>query len=634
MKEKNQAFQKKIMFIYTKQITNILFLSLLIAMQAICIYSFFQVAQHGYWSSYSIQTYFFFFLSLIVLLLHFMVGVNSTFKKYFIVLTSFTGWIGALISYGYMSTGSLYIMPFIIYVSLLGKTRILFSYLALTLSMVIIFYFLQYYGYSGKVYLASGNPISLGVIIGEIIIAIAILYATVILSLWYMRLMINLVHHLIRKNKALKKVNQQQAHSVNHDFLTNCYSRQYLNIHLNYMVSQNKENGFILAMFDINHFKLINDHYGHATGDHVLKELSAIFMHFCKDINHQSFLARLGGDEFCLVTPQLTTPIFIEKFMVASEQLERNIREKLSINFDSIRCGIVEYPKNGNDVETLLLKSSIALAYCKKNNAHNSIYSAAIQKDYSHQTKLRNVCMKIIKEEAFSVYFQKQLNIQTHTCIGGEALIRIDKEVADITIPPNLFSDLCIRYAMVEDLNKIVIKKTLIPLLPHKPQAPVKISINIVLPRKKSLEHAKELVDLIHTFQFHENFSFCFEIIESNDLDEEALEQVLSFVDQSGIQIALDDFGAAYSNYKRLQSNFITILKIDRSLILELHKGQNIRVIQSIIAMAQSNNIQVIAEGIEHKEELETLKNIDCEVIQGFYYHRPESIQTINFSDL
>ena len=96
-------------------------------------------------------------------------------------------------------------------------------------------------------------------------------------------------------------------------------------------------------------------------------------------------------------------------------------------------------------------------------------------------------------------------------------------------------------------------------------------------------------------------FSFCFEIIESNDLEEEALEQVLSFIDQSGIKIALDDFGAAYSNYKRLQSNFITILKIDRSLILELHKDQNIRVIQSIIAMAQSNKIQVIAEGIEHK---------------------------------
>jgi hypothetical protein len=225
VKEKNQAFQEKIMFIYTKKITNILFLSLIIAMQAICIYSFFQLSQYGYWSSYSIQTYFFFSLSLIVLLLHLMVGVNLTFKKYFIVLTSFAGWIGALVSYGYMSTGSLYIMPFIIYVSLLGKTRMLLSYLALMLSMVIIFYSLQYYGYLGKVYLASGNPISLSVIVGEIIIAIAILYATVILSLWYMRLMVNLVHHLIRKNKKLKRVNllldfgQQQSlqsHSLNY----------------------------------------------------------------------------------------------------------------------------------------------------------------------------------------------------------------------------------------------------------------------------------------------------------------------------------------------------------------------------------------------------------------------------------
>ncbi|UTW43740.1 EAL domain-containing protein [bacterium SCSIO 12844] len=627
--QKNEAIQKKLIHLYTKEITNILFLSMAFGIFILCVYSLIHIKQFGYLSSYSLQTYFFMLLSFVCLILNYFNQLTISFKKYFIVVISFVGWLGSLISYGYMSTGSLYILPFIIYISLLGKPSTLIKYLLIAVFFIVLFYMLQSLGYTGKTYIQSNDLISLSIMIGEIIIAVAILYATIILCMGYMKAMVSLVNHLAKKNKSLKETNYKQRYLLSHDYLTGAHSRGYLINKLDSKIQYEKSE-FILIMLDIINFKEINDKYGHSTGDAVLKQICNYFKEFILTFDKNGIISRFGGDEFCILISQIEIDQLHTKLISISAEISSKIKKEMSINFHSVRFSLIKYPQNADNAKDLLNKLNLTVLYAKENHSNLMIYNDKIQDYYIKQKSLRDQCIEILEKNLFSIYFQKQLDLKTNLCIGGEVLIRLNSK----EISPLLMSDLCYKHALSEELNKKVLYSTLNQIQNVKLNRIAKISINLLLPKRMIPLHIQDLVRIINNFDLDNKFQLCFEIVESNDIDQTGLDKALQLIKDYGLEVSIDDFGVQYSNYKRLQSNHISALKIDRSFITNLDKSNNIEIVRSMITMAKSNHMHAIAEGIETKEELEVLKKLQCDIIQGYYYHKPENIKNINFNQL
>lgn len=631
MSNKNKLVHERIMYVYTKSITNILFYSMIVGILLICIYSFFQIHHHGLFSNYSIQSYSFFIITLFVGILSLFSLISMKYKRYFIVFISFLGWIGALISYGYMSSASLYILPFIIYISLLGHRSLLIKYLALAMSMVILFYLLQAFGYTGNVYIAEDSLIGFHIIIGEAIITCAIIYATVILSLGYMKLMVQLVDRLIRKNTSLKERNEHQKFLLGHDALTGARSRSYLMNYIEETVEQKKES-FILVMANICNFKQINDKYGHAKGDAILALISKKYQEFLNETHSNGFVSRLSGDEFCLYIPKMRIGPCIKRLNDLTDEITRIIKRTMSIIFYSIRYGIVEYPSDSDKFDKLLHNINLAMLYSKENNLPSVLFSKDIQNYYASQAILKEQCIEIVNENLFEVFFQKQIDIKTNQCVGGEVLIRPDKRFNKLS--PWLVSMLCDKYALAEELNRRVIQKSLMYLKYQTPNTNCKISFNLLLPKVLLIDHIHSLMNMIVDSHVSEKFIFCFEIVESNDINQKELDQALEVIRKKGFEVSIDDFGVQYSNYKRIQSKYISALKIDQSFIRDLDNPRKISVVQSIIAMAKANKISIVAEGVETEKELTILKKLNCDYVQGFYFHRPEIITAINFENL
>ncbi|MCF6764889.1 EAL domain-containing protein [Thiotrichales bacterium 19S3-7] len=625
----NKAIQQKLMYLYTKEITSILFFSMLVGILILCIYSLTQIRKFGYFSSYSIQTYLFLALSLSCLILNYYKKLSNRLKRYFIVIISFCGWLGSLISYGYMSTGSLYILPFIIYISLLGKPSSLVKYLIMAVFFIVLFYTLQSLGYTGKTYIQSKDLTSLSIMIGEVLIAVAILYATIILSMGHTKAMISLVNHLAKKNKSLKETNRKQRYLLSHDYLTGAHSRSFLINELNLRVKRNNGN-FILIMLDIINFKEINDKYGHAIGDHVLKKVCIHFRDFIHSIDKKGIISRFGGDEFCILLSDIDMDQLNAKLVSITSEVTAKLKKDMNINFHSVRFSLIKYPQNADNAKDLLNKLNLTVLYAKENRSNLMVYNDEIQNYHIKQEKLRENCIEILDKNLFSIYFQKQLDLKTNKCIGGEVLMRLNKH----DMNPLLMSELCYKHALSEELNKKIVYNTLNHLQTVKPQQKLKVSINLLLPNRMIPLHIQELVRIINNFEIDKQIQFCFEIVETNAMEQDELDKALMLIRNYGLEVAIDDFGVQYSNYKRLQSNHISALKIDRSFITDLDKSNNIEIVRSMITMAKYNNIKAIAEGIETKEELQVLHELNCDIIQGYYYHKPENIKNINFNQL
>ncbi|MCF6766867.1 EAL domain-containing protein [Thiotrichales bacterium 19S11-10] len=633
MSKNIQVIQQKIMHSYTKETTNILFLSMVIGIFLICFYSLFQIQNYGYFSSYSIQTCFFITLSSICLILNMFSFLSLQFKKYFIVIVSFMGWVGSLISYGYMSTGSLFILPFILYVSLLGKASTIVKYLTVAMLVIIIFYILQIFEYTGLTYINSHNLVSTSIITGEILIVAAIFYATIILSLGYMKAMMGLVNHLVKKNKSLADTTVKQKYLLSHDFLTGAHSRSFLLDNLDSLTSRKEKQPCTLIILDIVNFKQVNDKYGHTIGDKILKQVANAFKAWVNSFKPHGIIARIGGDEFCIYLPEVNYNRITETLIKISNQISLNIKKQMKVEFHSIRYAATQFPQDARTTKELMNNATLSILYGKENNSLFTLYSKDIQSYYQQQELLKDQCVYILEKNLISIFFQKQLDLKTNSCIGGEILLRVNQDKFP-QINPFIMSTLCAKHAFQEELNMQIVKSTSKILKNIEPKNYFKVSINLLLPERMISNHIRKLIEYIKSKKLHKNIVFCFEIVESNSLEQTDLDKALRLIKSQQFEVAIDDFGVQYSNYKRLQSNNISTLKIDRSFITNLDTSNNVPIVKSMIEMAKHNNIKVVAEGVETEKELKLLKKLECDIIQGYYYHKPESLKQIDFSQI
>jgi len=408
------------------------------------------------------------------------------------------------------------------------------------------------------------------------------------------------------------------------DPLTALLNRTHLMQEVEWLISQSKrsEQNFSLLFMDIDNFKTINDTYGHDFGDKVLKSISKRLK---GSLRENDIIARFGGDEFVIVLPGITKSLQIKEVITKiQKQLQTPIKYKNFSFSPTISIGAVLYPQDGKDFTELFKNADIAMYKAKelgKNNFH--FFTSILGKELNEKVKMQQLIKKALKDGNFQLYYQPQVDINSEKIIGCEALIRLIDPIEGF-IAPDRFIPIAEETNLIIPIGRWVITKVAQQLKEWENTRlkDIKISMNM-----SALElNDQELLDYIKTNTKDINAqNLGIELTESVLIDnvEEKIAKIQQ-LKELGLTLTLDDFGTGYSSISYVKRLPFDYLKIDKSFIDDiLHDPQDKLFVKIIIDMAKTLRLQVIAEGVENQEQLTMLKDLDCDIFQGYLASTP-----------
>lgn len=423
----------------------------------------------------------------------------------------------------------------------------------------------------------------------------------------------------ITAQKNIKKI----AHIAYHDDLTGLPNRRSLTKRLENEIKNRERTGekFAMFFFDVNRFKNINDGLGHKVGDLFLKEIARRLTEI--DIQVESFY-RMNGDEFVYVLEDVT---LIDEM---AKRIMDVFRESFSFYdyefFASISLGISIYPDHGQSVTKLFKTADVAMYTAKeKKGNHSVIYKENMRGTNDRWLLLETKLHKALRNDLFELHYQPKMNIQTGQIEGAEALIRWTDEDLGY-MPPDQFIPFAEQVGLISSIGRWVLRTASKQIKHWSDHYGVnfRVAVNI------SPIHIAE-ADFVTQVQqvIAETSIDCtmleIEITEMSMLDynDELMSKIQTLKDM-GITIAIDDFGTGYSSLSYLREFPVNSLKIDRTFIQDLTKDQSgVEMVSAIISLAHALNLDVVAEGVEKKEELAILLEQNCEYVQGYYFSKP-----------
>jgi diguanylate cyclase (GGDEF)-like protein/PAS domain S-box-containing protein len=432
------------------------------------------------------------------------------------------------------------------------------------------------------------------------------------------------VQVIIRDISKRKKAEEQVELLAYYDSLTGIANRNLLYEHLSEAVTRNEKRGqtFAVMFLDLDRFKMINDTYGHSVGDLLLQKVST---RLTNSIGEEGKIFRYGGDEFIIVLEtdkRSKVSETAEKiiFMLASPFV---IKDRQM--FISTSIGISIYPKDGENVEALIQNSDIAMYNAKENGKNNyQYYTSSLNLSHRWRMELETGLRNAITNNELSLHYQPQVDLVSNQIIGLEALIRW-KHPDYGFISPAEFIPLAEETGLIFSIGKWVLKTAC---------TQCKQWIDMGLPIDSVAVNVSPL-------QFREkNFvASVNQILEESDLppkylELEITESVTSNVDQAlsimkeikeiGVNFAIDDFGTGYSSLNYLRHFPIHKLKIDKSFIDEINQNKDgEEIVKTIIELGNRLRFQVIAEGVEHEQQMSFLKENNCFLAQGYFFSKP-----------
>lgn len=398
-----------------------------------------------------------------------------------------------------------------------------------------------------------------------------------------------------------------------------------------------------IVFFDLDNFKHINDALGHETGDTLLMEVSTRLKECIRshDVlaheshksgkNNNSMIARLGGDEFTLVLSKINSPE--EAAKVASR-----ILQKLAVPFNigdnelfiSASMGISMYPKDGKTPEALLKNADTAMYAAKASGKnHSRFYDSKMNKPVLERIELEASMRSALANNEFILYYQPKVPIFGETHFEFETLMRWNHAEKGM-ISPGLFIPLAEDTGYIQTLGDWAIEQTCrqIELWNRKGYKNVSVSTNLSPVQLNYGNPLQTIKQALSNFDIKPE-QLEIEITESGLMqNEQHAVELLNQIKSLGVRIALDDFGTGYSSLAYLLKFPIDTLKIDRTFIRDIDSHpESLKVLESIIGLAKSLNLHVVAEGVETKEQLDLLLQRKCNYIQGFYFARPTEPQ-------
>lgn len=426
---------------------------------------------------------------------------------------------------------------------------------------------------------------------------------------------------------SLKEADKKLHFYANHDVLTGLANRVQFESHLKNALHACKRHDSKLALFfiDLDKFKDVNDTYGHSIGDEMLKTVAKRIQ---QSIREEDFIARLGGDEFVLIIKDVRE---YNDMLLLADKINENIKEPIAIEdkvfFMSLSIGIAIYPDHGLNSEDLIKHADAAMYEVKESDRNGfKIYNQGMTDKVSHKLTIQNELEISIKKDEFVMYYQAIVDIKTNKIIGTEALVRWNHSKKGVLTPFH-FIHIIEDSRMNVEFGELVFKKVL-----HDMQTinsslgnnHFKVSINISAKHFFEPKFVGSIVGFCKDFSI-EPSQIELELLETHIMKNSTISEAkLEKLNEIGFRVAIDDFGTGYSSLSYLKNFKVDKLKIDQSFIRDFLENKSDKaIVEAIIKLSDSFEMKVQAEGVETKEHLVLLKELNCDLVQGYYYNMP-----------
>ena len=428
----------------------------------------------------------------------------------------------------------------------------------------------------------------------------------------------------------LSKIRATEAEMMflaEHDELTDLPNRQLFMSQVDQAIKHalRENEQFAVLMLDLDHFKDVNESFGHQHGDQLLQIVAQTLKHKLRDTD---VIARLGGDEFAILLnamPQPEDAAMVANKLIALMAEPWNLGDKMEVTLGA-SVGISIYPDHGTSTAALLQGADAAL-YKAKAAGRNTFtfysdeYTQAARKRITLESQLR----KAIKQGHLRVFYQPQIEIYSGRIIGAEALVRwLDPERG--LIPPGSFIPVAEACGLIHEVGEFVLAETcrqgrqwLELGLPR-----LTLAVNVSPQQFKRNDMRKMVTDVLQNSGFPA-YALELELTESALMEnEESVVNTLNELRGLGIRLAIDDFGTGYSSLAYLKRFPLDVLKIDKKFIDDIpHSKDDMAIANAIIGLAHTLGFKVLAEGVETAAQLEFLQQQRCDHYQGYLFSPP-----------
>lgn len=435
---------------------------------------------------------------------------------------------------------------------------------------------------------------------------------------------------LRRKVQAQQLERQQYLnHLAHHDQLTGLPNRLYLAAHLPKAIEDARcVAGTLAVLFlDLDRFKHINDSRGHDTGDRLLQEVARRIRAAVRD---EDMVVRMGGDEFIVVLRNVAA---MEEISETAARLAQKLNAPVIIDgrplVATASIGVSVYPRDGKTMSELLRQSDTAM-YQAKDRGRNTYqqFTPGMERKLKERVAIENGLRRALAERRLHVHYQPIVDITTRRVVALEALLRWRAHHAFIR--PSRFIGVAEETGLIVPVGEFVVRQALKDLRRWRdagmPVVPISINVSAVQLQRtdfpallaRLLGHYELAAGLV---QIELTESAMFERhVRKGDPAQDAIGRLREL----GTRIAIDDFGTGYSSLSYLKRWRVDALKIDRGFIRDLITDLgDLAIVEAIIAMARHLNIEVIAEGVDSWQQLQKLRELGCDLAQGFLLARP-----------
>ncbi|KQT49681.1 hypothetical protein ASG47_05040 [Devosia sp. Leaf420] len=411
------------------------------------------------------------------------------------------------------------------------------------------------------------------------------------------------------------------AHLALHDTLTGLPNRaQFDELFERALVEAEEKSGHVgVVAMDLDRFKEINDSYGHATGDQVLRVLAERFTSVLKP---GEVVARLGGDEFAAFKPFGSIEALREFLERIEGVLFGNVQHHEVLIATGGSIGVATYPEDGKDRSKLLSNADLAMYRAKADfDAHICYYEAAMDESARWRRAMVKDLWNAIETDGFELAYQVQKSVATSEITGYEVLLRWNRPGHGWVSPAD-FIPVAEECGAINAIGAWVLRTACIEAASWPSQH--KIAVNVSGVQLAQLE----LVDLVKMVLYQSGLAperLELEVTETAIIsDKKRALNTLRQIRKMGVSIAIDDFGTGYSSLETLRSFPFDKIKLDRSFMQEVENSEQSKaIVRAILALGRSLSVPVLAEGVETIEQLNVLRHEGCNEAQGFFLGRP-----------